>query len=71
MLAATAATPAMLITGRVIQALGAAFPVPGSLALINSVFDRADRPAAIGSWTAWSATAFAMGPLLGDWPSIF
>ncbi len=65
MVAATAASPAMLITGRVIQGLGAAFLVPGSLALINSVFDRADRPAAIGSWTAWTGTAFALGPLLG------
>jgi EmrB/QacA subfamily drug resistance transporter len=65
MLAATAAFPAMLITGRVIQGLGGAFLVPGSLALINSTFDRADRPAAIGSWTAWTGTAFALGPLLG------
>ena len=65
MLAATAAFPAMLITGRVIQGLGGAFLVPGSLALINSAFDRAHRPAAIGSWTAWTGTAFALGPLLG------
>jgi EmrB/QacA subfamily drug resistance transporter len=64
-LAATAATPAILITGRVIQGLGGAFLVPGSLALINSAFDRADRPAAIGAWTAWTGTAFALGPLLG------
>ena len=64
-LAATATFPAMLITGRVIQGLGGAFLVPGSLALINSAFDRAHRPAAIGSWTAWTGTAFALGPLLG------
>jgi len=64
-LAATAASPAMLIAGRVVQGLGAAFLVPGSLALINSAFDRADRSAAIGSWTAWTGTAFALGPLLG------
>jgi EmrB/QacA subfamily drug resistance transporter len=64
-LAATAAWPAMLITARVIQGLGGAFLVPGSLALINSSFDRADRPAAIGAWTAWTGTAFALGPLLG------
>lgn len=64
-LAASAPAPAMLITGRVIQGLGAAFLVPGSLALINSTFDRADRPAAIGTWTAWTGTAFALGPLLG------
>ncbi len=64
-LAATAGTPAMLIAGRLVQGLGGAFLVPGSLALINSAFDRADRPAAIGSWTAWTSTAFALGPLLG------
>src|SRR3984957_9339623 len=65
MVAATAASPAMLITGRLVQGLGGAFLVPGSLALINSAFDRADRAAAIGSWTAWTSTAFALGPLLG------
>ena len=65
MLAATAASPAVLITGRVIQGLGGALLVPGSLALINSAFDRAHRPAAIGFWTAWTGTAFALGPLLG------
>ncbi|HEX4558431.1 MAG TPA: MFS transporter [Mycobacterium sp.] len=64
-LAATAATPAMLIAGRLIQGLGGAFLVPASLALINSAFDRADRTLAIGSWTAWTGTAFALGPLLG------
>ena len=64
-LAATADRQAMLIAGRLVQGLGGAFLVPGSLALINSAFDRADRPAAIGSWTAWTGTAFALGPLLG------
>jgi EmrB/QacA subfamily drug resistance transporter len=64
-LAASAVSPAMLITARLVQGLGGAFLVPGSLALINSAFDRADRPAAIGSWTAWTGTAFALGPVLG------
>jgi EmrB/QacA subfamily drug resistance transporter len=67
-LAATAASPVMLISGRVVQGLGGAFLVPGSLAMINSAFDRADRAdrsAAVGSWTAWTGTAFALGPLLG------
>jgi EmrB/QacA subfamily drug resistance transporter len=64
-LAAAAGSPTMLIAGRVIQGLGAAFLVPGSLAMINSTFDDADRHAAIGCWTAWTATAFALGPLLG------
>jgi EmrB/QacA subfamily drug resistance transporter len=64
-LAAIAGAPSMLIAGRLVQGLGGAFLVPSSLALINSSFNRADRPAAIGFWTAWTGTAFAVGPLLG------
>jgi hypothetical protein len=64
-LAAVATSPAMLITARLIQGLGAAFLVPGSLALINTVFDKAHQSAAIGIWTGWTGTAFALGPLLG------
>ena len=64
-LAAVATSPGMLITARLIQGLGAAFLVPGSLALINTVFDKAHQPAAIGFWTGWTGTAFALGPLLG------
>jgi EmrB/QacA subfamily drug resistance transporter len=64
-LAAIAGAPAMLVAGRLVQGLGGAFLVPCSLALINSSFDRANRPAAIGFWTAWTGTAFALGPLLG------
>lgn len=64
-LAAVAIAPAMLIAARLIQGLGAAFLVPGSLALINTVFDKAQRSAAIGVWTGWTGTAFALGPLLG------
>ncbi|OBJ06484.1 MFS transporter [Mycobacterium colombiense] len=64
-LAAVAASPALLITARLIQGVGAAFLVPGSLALINTVFDKAHQSAAIGVWTGWTGTAFALGPLLG------
>jgi EmrB/QacA subfamily drug resistance transporter len=64
-LAAVATSPAMLITARLVQGLGAAFLVPGSLALINTVFDKAHQSAAIGVWTGWTGTAFALGPLLG------
>jgi MFS family permease len=64
-LAASATSPAMLITARVIQGLGGALLVPGSLAMINSAFDHARRPGAIGCWTAWTGTAFALGPVLG------
>jgi MFS family permease len=64
-MAAAAASPAMLITARLIQGLGAAFLVPGSLALIDTVFDKARQSEAIGVWTGWTGTAFALGPLLG------
>lgn len=64
-LAASAASPAILIAARVVQGFGAAFLVPGSLAMINAAFDRAHQSAAIGAWTAWTGTAFALGPLLG------
>jgi EmrB/QacA subfamily drug resistance transporter len=64
-LAAVAISPATLIIARLIQGLGAAFLVPGSLALINTVFDKAHQSAAIGVWTGWTGTAFALGPLLG------
>lgn len=64
-LAAAAGWPAMLVTARLVQGVGGAFLVPGALSLINSAFGRADRPAAIGTWTAWTSTAFALGPVLG------
>jgi MFS family permease len=68
--AAVAASPAMLITARLIQGLGAAFLVPGSLALINTAFDKAHRSAAIGVWTGWTGTAFALGPCWAECASI-
>ncbi|WP_236734083.1 MFS transporter [Mycolicibacter kumamotonensis] len=64
-MAAAAGSPAMLIAARLIQGLGAAFLVPGSLALIDTVFDKARQSEAIGVWTGWTGTAFALGPLLG------
>ncbi|WP_253851640.1 MFS transporter [Mycobacterium sp. 1423905.2] len=64
-LAALATSPVMLTIARLTQGLGAAFLVPGSLALINTVFDKAHQSAAIGVWTGWTGTAFALGPLLG------
>jgi EmrB/QacA subfamily drug resistance transporter len=64
-LAVVATSPVMLIIARIVQGLGAAFLVPGSLALINTVFDKAHQSGAIGVWTGWTGTAFALGPLLG------
>lgn len=55
----------VLIAARCLQGVGAAFLVPSSLAMINSRFSGADQARAIGTWTAWTGTAFVIGPLLG------
>jgi EmrB/QacA subfamily drug resistance transporter len=62
---AAAPTDLILILARGVQGAGAALLVPSSLALINSAFSPDDQPKAIGTWTAWTGTAFVVGPLLG------
>src|SRR5580693_3651520 len=56
-----------LIIARAIQGLGAAFLVPGSLALISASFDKAERDRAIGTWSGATAITTAIGPVLGGW----
>ena len=63
--AAAAPSGLILIIARLIQGVGAASLVPSSLALINSTFGHDEQPRAIGTWTAWTGTAFVAGPLLG------
>jgi EmrB/QacA subfamily drug resistance transporter len=55
----------VLIAARCLQGVGAAFLVPSSLAMINARFSGAAQARAIGTWTAWTGTAFVIGPLLG------
>lgn len=55
----------MLIAARCLQGAGAAFLVPGALAMLNTRFSGAEQARAIGVWTAWTGTAFVVGPLLG------
>src|ERR1044072_5565572 len=55
----------MLVAARCVQGVGAAFLVPSSLAMINARFSGAAQARAIGTWTAWTGTAFVIGPLLG------
>ena len=57
----------ILIIGRALQGIGAAFLVPGSLAIISATFDGADRGRAIGTWSGFSAITTAIGPVLGGW----
>src|SRR5262245_31862622 len=57
----------VLIIGRAIQGIGAAFLVPGSLAIITATFDGEERGRAIGTWSGFSAITTALGPVLGGW----
>lgn len=56
-----------LIVARAVQGIGGALLVPGSLALISASFDEDQRGKAIGIWSAFSAIAAGIGPLLGGW----
>src|SRR5207245_4717205 len=62
-----ATSPGMLIAGRALQGIGAAFLVPGSLAIISATFDDAERGRAIGTWSGFSAITTAIGPVVGGW----
>src|SRR6201997_3398476 len=62
-----AAAPGTLVIGRALQGIGAAFLVPGSLAIISATFDDAERGAAIGTWSGFSAITTAIGPVSGGW----
>src|SRR5262245_24291095 len=66
-LCGVAGTPQFLIFGRALQGIGAAFLVPGSLAIISATFDGAERGRAIGTWSAFSAITTAAGPVTGGW----
>ena len=56
-----------LIIARSIQGVGAAFLVPGSLAIISASFEKTIRGQAIGTWSGFTAITTAIGPLLGGW----
>jgi EmrB/QacA subfamily drug resistance transporter len=56
-----------LIYARSLQGFGAAFLVPGSLAIISASFDEKNRGKAIGTWSGFTAITMAVGPVLGGW----
>jgi DHA2 family methylenomycin A resistance protein-like MFS transporter len=70
---------AVLIAARVIQGVGAALLLPGTLAIISRAFPRAAEHAkAIGIWAGIGSLALPAGPLLGGaliaafgWRAIF
>ncbi len=63
---AAASSVEILLAGRVIQGLGPALLVPGSLTIIRGTFeDPRQRAQAIGLWSTASGVALAVGPALG------
>src|SRR5437773_2968151 len=56
-----------LIVARGVQGAGAAFLVPGSLAIISATFDDAHRGRAIGTWSGFTSITTAIGPVAGGW----
>ncbi|GAA4056698.1 MFS transporter [Agromyces indicus] len=55
----------ILVVARALQGAAGALLVPSSLALIIATFPRSEQGRAIGRWTAWTTSAFLVGPLLG------
>ncbi|WP_407866287.1 MFS transporter [Phyllobacterium phragmitis] len=62
---AAAPNAPFLIVARGLQGIGAAFMIPGSLAIIAKAYPKAERGRAIGIWAASSALTTALGPILG------
>ncbi|MFC9918735.1 MFS transporter [Agromyces binzhouensis] len=56
---------AVLVAARALQGAAGALLVPSSLALIIANFPSAEQGRAIGRWTAWTTSAFLIGPILG------
>ncbi|MFB8005598.1 MFS transporter [Nocardia sp. NPDC056000] len=62
---ATSAWP--LLWGRVVQGIGAAGVMPGTLATMNALFRGRDRVIAFAVWGSVISGVAAIGPLLGGW----
>jgi EmrB/QacA subfamily drug resistance transporter len=77
-LCAVAPSSGLLIGARAAQGLAGALLVPGSLAILGSTFEGAERGRAVGLWTAWTGIATVFGPAGGgaliealSWRAIF
>ena len=78
LLAAISWSGPIIITARVIQALGGAMVFSTSIAIVTSVFPPGERGRAIGIITATVYAGLSLGPFIGGvlthnigWPSIF
>ena len=55
----------VLVAARILQGVGGALLTPGSLAILQASFRRADRAPAVGAWSGMLGVAGAIGPFLG------
>lgn len=62
-----APTSSWLIAGRIVQGIGGALLMPGSLSIIGAYFTLAERGKAIGTWSAFSAIMGMLGPVIAGW----
>ena len=76
--AAFAPNAGVLIADRVAMGFGAAFVMPATLSILNSVFPPRERPQAIAAWSAVAGVGIIVGPTLGGlllsnfwWGSVF
>jgi len=55
----------ILIASRIVQGMGGALMIPGSLSLISSSINEKERGKAIGTWSAITTVVTMGGPILG------
>jgi MFS family permease len=58
-------TVGFLIAARLIQGVGSALMIPGSLAIISAFFGSESRGRSIGTWSAFTTIVTVVGPVLG------